>query len=87
MSLITIFAPHSLSSKINIPHCTKMALVHDMAKALIGDITPIDKVTKHKKNRREETTIDYFTKSLLGNVNSRITGKEINNIWREYEDD
>jgi putative hydrolase of HD superfamily len=30
--------------------------------------------------------IDYFTKSLLRKVNSGITGKEINDIWREYED-
>lgn len=86
MSLITMFAPHSLSSKINIPHCTKMALVHDIAEALVGDITPMDEITKHEKNRREETTMDYFTNSLLGKVNGGITGKEINDIWREYED-
>jgi putative hydrolase of HD superfamily len=81
-----MLAPHSLSSKINIPHCAKMALVHDIAKALVRDITPMDKVTKHKKNRREETTIDYFTNNLLKKVNGRITGKEIYDIWREYED-
>jgi putative hydrolase of HD superfamily len=63
-----------------------MALVHDMAEALVRDITPIDKVTKYEKNRREETTMDYLTSSLLRKVNSGITGKEVNNIWREYED-
>jgi putative hydrolase of HD superfamily len=86
MSLIIIFAPPSLSSKINIPHYSKMALIYDMAKALIGDITPMDKVLKHKKNRREEITMEYFIKGLLRKVNSGIIGKEINNIWREYED-
>jgi putative hydrolases of HD superfamily len=30
--------------------------------------------------------MDYFTNSLLGKVNGGITGKEINDIWREYED-
>ena len=75
MSLTTMFAPHSLSSKIHIPHYTKMALVHDMAKALVGDITPMDEVTKQEKNRREETTMDYLTNSLLGKVNGGITGK------------
>jgi putative hydrolase of HD superfamily len=35
-----------------------MTLVHGMAKALVGDITPIDKVTKHEKNRREEIMMD-----------------------------
>ena len=86
MSLITMFAPPSLASKINIPHCTKMALVHDMAEALVGDITPVDGVVKAEKNRRESTTMDYFTRSLLGRVNGGLTGQEIQDIWQEYED-
>lgn len=86
MSIITMFAPPSLSSKLNIPHCTKMALVHDMAEALVGDITPVDGVAKPEKNRRESTTMDYFTNSLLGRVNGGITGQELKAIWQEYED-
>jgi putative hydrolase of HD superfamily len=69
-----MFAPPSLASKINIHHCSKMALVHDMAEALVGDITPVDGVPKTEKNRRENMTMDYFTKSLLGKVNGGITG-------------
>jgi putative hydrolase of HD superfamily len=86
MSLICMFAPPSLSSKINIAHCSKMALVHDMAEALVGDITPVDGVAKHEKNRRESTTMDYFTKSLLGKVNGGLAGQELKDIWQEYED-
>lgn len=86
MSLITMFAPPSLSSRINIPHCMKMALVHDMAEALVGDITPVDGVTKDEKSRRESTTMDYFVNALLGKVNGGMTGKELKDIWREYED-
>lgn len=86
MSLITMFAPESLSSKLNIPHCTKMALVHDMAEALVGDITPVDGVPKSEKNRREATTMVYFTKTLLGRVNGGLTGQQIMDIWQEYED-
>jgi len=86
MSIITMLAPPSLSSKLNIPHCTKMALVHDMAEALVGDITPVDGVAKHEKNRRESTTMDYFTKSLLGRVNGGISGDELKAVWQEYED-
>jgi putative hydrolases of HD superfamily len=86
MSLICMFAPPSLSSKLNIPHCSKMALVHDMAEALVGDITPVDGVAKPEKNRRESTTMDYFTTSLLGKVNGGITGQELKDIWQEYED-
>jgi putative hydrolase of HD superfamily len=61
----------------------KMALVHDMAEALVGDITPVDGVTKVEKSRRE---MDYFTKNLLGKVNGGMTGKDLKDIWQEYED-
>ncbi|KAF8856821.1 hypothetical protein BDZ45DRAFT_675179 [Acephala macrosclerotiorum] len=86
MSLITMFAPPSLSSRIDVQRCVKMALIHDMAEALVGDITPVDGVAKHEKNRRESTTMDYFEKSLLGRVNGGVTGKDIKAIWQEYED-
>jgi putative hydrolase of HD superfamily len=86
MSLICMFAPAPLSSKLNIPHCSKMALVHDMAEALVGDITPVDGIVKSEKNRRESTTMDYFTHSLLGKVNGGVTGQELKDIWQEYED-
>lgn len=63
-----------------------MALVHDMAEALVGDITPVDGVPKDEKSRRESTTMDYFTKGLLGRVNGGMTGKDLKDIWQEYED-
>ena len=63
-----------------------MALVHDMAEALVGDITPVDGIPKSEKNRRESTTMDYFTKSLLGKVNGGVAGQELKDIWQEYED-
>ncbi|RDL38897.1 Uncharacterized protein BP5553_03237 [Venustampulla echinocandica] len=86
MAMITMFAPPSLSARLNIPRCTQMALIHDMAEALVGDITPVDGVPKDEKNRRESTTMDYFTKTLLGRVNGGLTGEEIRAIWQEYED-
>lgn len=86
MSLITMFAPPTLATRINIPHCTKMALIHDMAEALVGDITPVDGVSKPEKSRREATTMDYFVKGLLGKVNGGLTGQELKDIWQEYED-
>lgn len=57
-----------------------------MAEALVGDITPVDGVAKHEKNRREATTMDYLTKSLLGRVNGGLTAEGIREIWQEYED-
>jgi putative hydrolases of HD superfamily len=86
MSILTMLAPPSLSSKINIPRCTKMALIHDMAESLVGDLTPADGVPKVEKNRREAATMDYICDNLLGKVHGGLAGKDIREIWQEYED-
>jgi putative hydrolase of HD superfamily len=57
-----------------------------MAELLVGDITPVDNVPKHEKSRREEETMDYLCKSLLGKVHGGVNGEEIRSVWREYED-
>lgn len=63
-----------------------MALVHDMAELLVGDITPVDGVLKSEKNRRESTTMDFLCKDLLGSVDGGEAGREIKAAWQEYED-
>jgi putative hydrolase of HD superfamily len=86
MSLITMLAPPTLSSKLDIPRCTKMALIHDMAEGLVGDLTPVDGVPKAEKSKREADTMDWVATSLLGKVHGGVNGKEIRAIWQEYED-
>lgn len=88
MSIMTMLAPPGLASKLNIPHCTKMALVHDMAESLVGDITPVDThVTKAEKARREAAVMDYITGTLLGNVpGGAFSGQEIKRVFEEYEE-
>jgi len=86
MSIITMLAPPSISSRINIPHCTKMALIHDMAEGLVGDLTPVDGVPKVEKNRREAETMDWISTNLLGKVYGGAAGNDIRAMWQEYED-
>ena len=63
-----------------------MALIHDMAESLVGDITPVDGVSKDEKSRRETETMDYICSSLLGNVNGGQQAKAMREVWQEYED-
>jgi putative hydrolase of HD superfamily len=86
MSILTMLAPSSVSSKIDILRCTRMALIHDMAESLVGDITPVDPVSKEEKSRRETVTMDYICTNLLGKFNGGLNGAEIRAIWQEYED-
>lgn len=86
MSILTMLAPKSLSSRLDVPHCTRMALIHDMAELLVGDITPVDGVAKPEKSRRESETMDYLCRNLLGGVDGGDAGVEIKKVWQEYED-
>ncbi len=64
-----------------------MALVHDMAEALVGDITPVDGVDKVEKNRRETETMDFLTSRLLGRSTGLMEQSQgLREIWQEYED-
>ena len=96
MAIITLLAPPSLASKLDLSRCTKMALVHDMGESLVGDLTPMDGVSKMEKNRRETLSMDYLFGTLLGRTSAgegqgegtrRGTGaaQHLREIWEEYE--
>lgn len=88
MSIITMTAPSTLTSKINIDRCTRMALIHDMAESLVGDITPVDPIDKSEKSRRELETMQYIANHLLGSVpnGGKEAGRAMLAVWQEYED-
>ncbi|KAI4703808.1 hypothetical protein J4E89_009777 [Alternaria sp. Ai002NY15] len=86
MSILTMMAPASISSKLDIARCCRMAVVHDMAEALVGDITPVDGISKEEKSRRETETMDYICTNLLGKFNGGLNGQDIRALWQEYED-
>lgn len=86
MAMISMLTPPALAAKLDVPKCTKMCLIHDMAEAIVGDITPVDGVAKPEKSRREASTMDYITQCLLGKVGEGDSGAEIRAIWQEYED-
>lgn len=87
MAIITLICPPTLASKLDLNRCTRMALIHDMAEALVGDITPMDKVVKSEKSRREAETMDYICDGLLGKVGGGRQAEEIKKVWWEYEND
>ena len=40
--------------------CLKLAVVHDLAECIVGDITPSDPMGKEEKHRRERVKIFYY---------------------------
>lgn len=79
---IMSFLPTGLDegTNINRDHCIKLALIHDMAECIVGDITPFDGVSKEEKHKREKQTMEYLS-SLVGEE----VGKEFLLLWQEYE--
>ncbi|KAH3670292.1 hypothetical protein WICMUC_004861 [Wickerhamomyces mucosus] len=70
--------------KIDTNQCVKIALIHDIAESLVGDITPFDPVTKEEKHRRELETINYLS-DLVKKYDSE-RGEEILKFWLDYEE-
>lgn len=86
MSVMTMLAPPSLATRLNLQHCMKMALVHDMAESLVGDITPADPIKKTEKARREAAVMEYIAGTLLRGVPSgMLAGDDILAVFNEYE--
>lgn len=61
-----------------------MALVHDMAEALVGDITPMDKIPKSEKQRRERESMIFLTEEAMMGV-PKVVGEGLREVWEEYE--
>ncbi|KAK7681137.1 hypothetical protein QCA50_015752 [Cerrena zonata] len=72
------------NDKINIDRCVKIAVIHDIAEALVGDITPFGGVSKTEKHRRELITIHYLS-SLIEPYNPTFA-KDILELWLDYEE-
>ncbi|XP_070533361.1 5'-deoxynucleotidase HDDC2-like [Ptychodera flava] len=79
MSIMT-FLLETDKDGINKERCMKLALVHDMAECIVGDIAPADGISKDEKHRREKEAMER----LSGLVTADI-GREIYSLWEEYE--
>ncbi|PSR88224.1 HD domain-containing protein [Actinidia chinensis var. chinensis] len=66
---------------VNRERCIKIAIVHDIAEAIVGDITPSDGVPKKEKSRREQAALNEMCEVLGGGMRA----EEIKELWAEYE--
>ncbi|CAF3234835.1 unnamed protein product [Rotaria sp. Silwood2] len=79
MAVMSLLLPTvSEQSKVR---CMKLALVHDLAESVVGDLTEFDGIPKSEKHRRESESMLYLTRLLPVNV-----GKEIFALFNEYVD-
>ena len=78
MAMIASFSNESLDTN----RCIKLALIHDLAEAKVGDITPHCGVSDEEKYKLELGTMEQI-QSMLGPL---LGGDEIKDLWKEYEE-
>jgi putative hydrolase of HD superfamily len=81
MSLMAMVASFS-NGALDTNKCIKLALIHDLAEAKVGDITPHCGVSDDDKYNLEISTMEEI-RSMLG---STMGGDEIIALWKEYEE-
>ena len=81
MSLMSMIASFS-NGALDTNRCIKLALIHDLAEAKVGDITPHCGVSDDDKYTLELTTMEQV-KEMLGPM---MGGDEILELWKEYEE-
>ncbi|EGW34360.1 uncharacterized protein SPAPADRAFT_149136 [Spathaspora passalidarum NRRL Y-27907] len=79
MSIISMLVPH-----VNTDKCVKIAVVHDIAETLVGDITPFCGISKEEKHRRELATIEFLSE-IIKPYNEPFS-YEIKELWLDYEE-
>ncbi|KAK1656974.1 HD domain-containing protein [Colletotrichum godetiae] len=75
MAMMAMLAPQNL----DLQKCLNMSLIHDVAESIVGDITPMDAVSKTEKNRREALTMNHF-RDTLGPAGALLW-----DWWQEFE--
>ncbi|KYO18959.1 5'-deoxynucleotidase HDDC2 [Alligator mississippiensis] len=80
MYRMAVMALATEDKKLNKDRCIRLALVHDMAECIVGDIAPADNISKEEKHKREEAAMKQLTQLLSENLR-----KEIYELWEEYE--
>lgn len=78
MSMMSFLIPED--SQIDRTKCMKLALIHDLAESIVGDISPFCGISKDDKRQREHKAIIEIS-SLLHKTSS----DEVMKLFNEYE--
>uniref|UniRef100_A0A5S6Q6T4 5'-deoxynucleotidase HDDC2 n=1 Tax=Trichuris muris TaxID=70415 RepID=A0A5S6Q6T4_TRIMR len=75
-----VFCVDARQEGVNFDRCIKMALVHDLAESIVGDITPLCGVSREEKHKRELEAMANISQLLPANVRD-----EVLQLFEEFE--
>ncbi len=76
--LILYLRPQLVEADINIERCLNMAIIHDLAEVIVGDITPLDQVSASDKYLAEAAAFQRIVQDVNG-------GDHLKQVWDEFE--
>ncbi|KAL1723163.1 HD domain-containing protein [Schizophyllum commune] len=82
MYRMAIMAMCCSDTTLDITKCVLLALVHDIAEAQVGDITPRHGLSKEEKAKLEEDAMNNFVYEML---HDSPAARRIMGLWKEYE--
>ncbi|KAG1722650.1 hypothetical protein EDD22DRAFT_831291 [Suillus occidentalis] len=83
MYRMAILAMCTSDSTLDVSKCVMMAVVHDLAEAQVGDITPREGISKQEKQRLEAGAMRNFVHDMLHGSPAAL---RIEALWKEYEE-
>ncbi|EKD58978.1 MAG: hypothetical protein ACD_56C00015G0006 [uncultured bacterium] len=85
LSLMVFVVAEQLKLKLDVFRAIKIAIVHDIAESITGDIDAIKvhdgEITKEEKHELEISALQKIREMLPVNI-----GQEIFDLWNEYEE-
>ncbi|KAJ7261851.1 HD domain-containing protein [Mycena rebaudengoi] len=83
MYRMAVLAMCSSDQSLDISKCVMMCLVHDLAEAHVGDISPREGISAGEKQRREAEAMHNIVHDML---HDSPAARHIHSLWKEYED-
>ncbi|KAG2063792.1 hypothetical protein BDR04DRAFT_1037069 [Suillus decipiens] len=83
MYRMAILAMCTSDSTLDVSKCVMMAVIHDLAEAQVGDITPREGISKQEKRRLEAEAMRNFVHDMLHGSPAAL---RIDALWNEYEE-
>jgi putative hydrolase of HD superfamily len=83
LSLLVIMLGDELNLNLDLFKSVKLAIVHDLAEAITGDIDAI-KLSTGEVSKSEKEFLELNAMKKLQNVISGRIGTELFNLWKEY---
>lgn len=74
MAMFTFLIDGDAIKNLDRSKCLEMALIHDLAESIVGDITPDDGITAHEKHALELDAMVEVTRCLPTEVGDKLLG-------------